>query len=186
MRITAGFLKGQKLIESQQSKDLRPTTDRARESLFNILQNANFLQDINFNLKNSTILDLCCGTGAIAFEAISRGAKQALLIDKDSSHVKIAKDNAKKLKLISESKIIVGDALRPINYMQKFDLIFIDPPYGFKFDKLLRRLKESPDISAQSLIIIESNQKEEIGPDFKILDYRKYGINHFTFFTKQK
>ncbi len=186
MRIISGFLKGQKLIESKNSEELRPTTDRNREALFNILNSAKFLDKVDFTIQDSIILDLCCGTGAVGFEAISRGAKKAILIDKEKKHLEIAKKNSEKLKVENQVELILNDALKPLNLKDKIDLVFIDPPYGFKFEKIIRRLLESDSITKKTLIIIESNQEQNFEEDLILLDSRKYKNNWFGFFALKK
>lgn len=183
MRITGGNLRGAKLTETNFDKELRPTMDRSRESLFNILANAKFVKEIGFEFVDSTILDLCCGTGIISFELISRGVKNAVLLDKNQKHLEIAKKNAQKLKISSQCRFVVGDILKPLDFIEKFDLVFIDPPYNFKFDKLIRRILESKSINEKTLIIIESNKVESFS-EFETLDQRKYGISYFNFFKK--
>ena len=81
MRIISGKFKGKKLADIANTKGLRPTTDRNREALFNILFSAKFIKEIDFTIKNASILDMCCGTGAVGFEALSHGAKSVLFID---------------------------------------------------------------------------------------------------------
>lgn len=182
MRITGGNLRGRKLLETKRDGDLRPTTDRNREALFNILNSGKFLQEIEFELNGAKVLDLCCGTGAVSFEALSRGAKQAFLLDKEQNHLKLAKENAEKLKIIDQCQFSLYDAQKPILFKEKFDLIFIDPPYKFKIDKIIRRVLESEICHKNTLIAVESD-KEQNFDDLTHLDSRKYGITHFDFFV---
>ena len=94
MRIIAGKYRGRKLTESLHLKDLRPTTDTNRENLFNILYSSKELKQIGFELTNCNLLDVFCGTAAISFEALSRNAQSATLIDTNRQHLAIAKSNA--------------------------------------------------------------------------------------------
>jgi 16S rRNA (guanine(966)-N(2))-methyltransferase RsmD len=110
MRVIAGLYKGQKLIDSSSIKTLKPTTDKNREALFNLINHAKFLQEIDFNLQNSSIVDVCCGTGAVGIEALSRGAKFAIFIDNNSQHLEITIKNIEKLKIQQELVVLNNNA----------------------------------------------------------------------------
>ena len=124
MRIIGGTMRGTKLF-TLEGLNTRPTLDRVKESLFNIL---------NFDLKDSTVLDLFSGSGALSLESVSRGAKIAYACDKSKEAIKIIEKNVEKTR--SESKIKVlnidyNDALNKFkNDNQKFDIIYLDPPYS--------------------------------------------------------
>ncbi len=177
MRIISGFLKNRKLAESSSFKDLRPTTDRNRESLFNILNSKKFF---DFEIQDATILDLCCGTGAVAFEAISRGAKKAFLVDNNSKHLEIAKENAKKFEISQKVEFFLCDCTS-FKLEEKFDLIFLDPPYSMQFDDVIKNIIKNKLLDKNTLLIIESSKEYEC-EELKLLDHRKYGISHFSFF----
>lgn len=183
MRIISGELKGRKLIDSSHLKDLRPTTDRNREALFNILNSAKSLREIAFSIEDLSVLDICCGTGAVAFEALSRGAKNALLIDKNFKHLEVAKENAKNLALENKTEFLLTDVEKLALAKKTYDLIYIDPPYSIDAKNIVKNLLERNWVHEKSLIIIESAKEinyEECG--LRMLDSRKYGISRFQFF----
>ncbi len=182
MRIIAGKFRGRKLVKSDHFKSLRPTTDKNREALFNILSSSKF-----FDFSDAKVLDLCCGTGAVAFEALSRGAKSAVLIDNNREHLELAKQNAKLLKAENDVEIICADAKRLSQNSKEFDLIFIDPPYKENCLEILQNLEKNNYLSKKTLIVIENDSVDEglQNLDFvKLLDVRKYGITYFSFLVK--
>lgn len=185
MRIVAGKLKGKKLTDSSHLKGLRPTTDKNREALFNILSSAKFIREINFSLEGVNILDLCCGTGAVAFEAISRGAEAALLIDKNSQHLEIAKKNAKILQVENQIKFLLCDAEKLPNATKTYELIYIDPPYAHNASQLIKNLIEKNWLDKNSLIAIETAEINFDADDLQLLDQRRYGKTHFSFYQKK-
>ena len=123
MRVISGTARGKKL-NSLAGLETRPTLDRVKEALFNILQ---------FNIKEASVLDLFSGSGALAIEALSRGAKQAVVCDNSNKAIKIIKENLEATRLIEKTEIINKDyieALKKLNKeSKKFDIIFLDPPY---------------------------------------------------------
>ncbi len=186
MRIIAGSLKGRVLAKSDHIKSLRPTTDRSREALFNILNSSNILAQQGFSLKKSKILDLCCGTGAVAFEALSWGASSAVLIDNNKIHLDLAKQNAKLLGVESQVQFFFSNVKTKLpDLAQKFDLIFIDPPYDDDYCDILLNLKNSNYLQKNQIIVVEHRHlSKPIIADFLLeLDRRRYGISEFHFFT---
>ena len=120
MRIVGGKFKGRTLSEFK-GKDVRPTSDQTRESLFNILQ---------FRISGKSFLDLFCGTGAVGIEAYSRGASRVTLNDISRDSVKLAKENLARLK-ISDIEVVTSDALSFLKSgEEKYDYIFIDAHYA--------------------------------------------------------
>ncbi|MBM5782994.1 MAG: methyltransferase domain-containing protein, partial [Pelagibacterales bacterium] len=112
MRIVAGKFRGKNLVKSDHLKDLRPTTDKNREALFNILSSGKNIKELGFKILNSNVLDVCCGTGAVAFEALSRGANSAFLIDKNQTHLKIVKENILNLGLQNSVEVLAEDVFK--------------------------------------------------------------------------
>ncbi len=174
MRIIAGRFKGKKLKTFVGDK-IRPTSDRARESLFNILAP---------RLLNCSFLDLCAGTGAVGIEAISRSAKDVEFVDIDKESVKIAEFN---LKSINQNKRVnLCDAKSYlISTNKKFDIIFYDPPYDDNdFDNILSLVLKKQLLNENGVFIYEHKvdkpSKEISG--FKKFDSRKYGIAVFDFY----
>ena len=184
MRIISGKYRGRVLVDCSKLTDLRPTTDRNRESLFNILVSSRILKEIDFDLSNSDLLDLFCGSGAVSFEALSRGVKSATLIDNNAKHLQIAKENAEMLKETNIS-FFQSDLSKPIFSAKKeYNFIFIDPPYSQDLiNKTLDNLITAKWIKDGALIVIEHAKEEAIKLDkcFKFLDQRQYGISIFTF-----
>lgn len=196
MRIIGGKFKGRKLIDCFKYKDLRPTTDFNRETLFNLLQNAKFLHEIDFKLNQSLFIDICCGSGSVAIEALSRGANEILLIDNNDEHLAITKKNIEKLNIELQSTIIKNDA-RKIkslktnhNFNNDWTIIFCDPPYDFNYPNILKNLIDKDLITPKTLIIFEfSAEKLEKFKNFfsdqlKELSLKKNGKTFFGFYQK--
>lgn len=175
MRVISGKARGTKL-SSIESLSTRPTLDRVKESLFNIIQN---------NLKGAVVLDLFAGSGQLGIEALSRGADKAYLCDINRDAVKMIKQNLEKTKLKDKAVVINEDykkALRTLNTNEKFDIIFIDPPYkeDIAVDSIIEIIHESR-LKENGIMIIETDEIErdlrEINKieNIKIIDQRKYG-----------
>ena len=105
MRIVAGKFRGKNLAKTDHLKSLRPTTDKNREALFNILSSAKFVREIGFKIIGAEVLDLCCGTGAVGFEALSRGAKFVTFVEINRDHLEIVHKNSGDLKVDKDVKI---------------------------------------------------------------------------------
>lgn len=175
MRVISGKARGTKL-SSIESLSTRPTLDRVKESLFNIIQN---------NLRGAVVLDLFAGSGQLGIEALSRGADKAYLCDINRDAVKMIKQNLEKTKLKDKAVVINEDykkALRILNTNEKFDIIFIDPPYkeDISVDSIIDIIHESR-LKENGIMIIETDEIErdlrEINKieNIKIIDQRKYG-----------
>lgn len=185
MRIVAGKFRGRSLIKSDHLKSLRPTTDRNREALFNILSSAKFARESGFEITNAEVLDLCCGTGAVGFEALSRGAKSVVFIDNNRTHLDVVAQNSKILQVEKETKILCADAKNLPQNNKNFDLIFIDPPYAEDYLSIMSSLLNSGWVSKNSLVVSEfqSNKsvEEASTKDFELLELRSYGKSSFAF-----
>ncbi len=155
LRIISGKFKGRKLTKSNHLKSLRPTKDSARENIFNILTSNKEILSTNFNLEGANILDVCCGTGSVAFEAISRGADSATMIENNFDHIELVKKNQEILDLQDFTKIINLNVKRLPKNNEFFDLVFIDPPYEDDYIEILRNLIENSWIQNGSIIAIE-------------------------------
>ncbi|MFM7557917.1 MAG: 16S rRNA (guanine(966)-N(2))-methyltransferase RsmD [Alphaproteobacteria bacterium] len=193
MRIISGKLKGRKLADSSKFKDLRPTTDHNREALFNILANAKFMQEHQLKFTDSVFLDLCCGTGGIGIEALSRGVKEVLFIDNNFEHINLLKKNLQLLE-INEEAIIINKSAEFIknNYNKIFDIIFLDPPYNYDYLSIINNLLKQNFFADKTLFIVESEQKyfqkiqNEILQNFQLLNQRDFGKSQFNFLLKKK
>src|SRR5215813_3342294 len=129
MRIVGGTFKG-RAIAAPEGRATRPTSDRARESIFNVLAHA----DWSPGVEGRRVLDLFAGSGALGFEALSRGAAFALFVDTDAAARGAIRENIETLGLFGETRIHRRDAtdlgLKPAGVGAPFDLVFLDPPYG--------------------------------------------------------
>ncbi len=181
MRIIGGIYKGIPLFSPKDGNITRPTTDRVRENLFNILENLQVSEAI-YKWQNQVVLDAFCGTGALGIEALSRGASTALFIDNNTQAVDICKKNIEYCKIPSRIANIKLQNL-PItkegsNIHSQYSMIFLDPPYGknLGIDTLLS-LKKYNLLDKNMICILETDKKqpETIPNDFKIIDERLYG-----------
>lgn len=173
MRVISGKKRGTKL-ECPGGDNVRPTTDRIKESLFNIIQNSVF---------NSVVLDIFSGSGALGIEALSRGAKAAYFIDNSRESIKYLQKNLAKTGFSNESNILLGNALSEIKKLSskniQFDLVFLDPPYKMNLiDPVLAALSESQLVHEDTLIVVEHSLDEEVPESIGGLtkfNERKYG-----------
>ena len=181
LRIIAGSARNRR-IEAPEGKNTRPTLDRVRENLFNILQT---------RIRDSVVLDLFAGSGALSFEAISRGAARAVLCDIDRNANRIEKQNAQTLGFSEQTEIFCCDWRTAVRMLQDrgehFDLVFLDPPYRMT-DLSEISGKLLPLISADSLVIAEHEAKQspEIGEVFEKTDERKWGFCGISFYRKKE
>ena len=173
MRIIGGLARGTKLF-TLEGANTRPTLDRVRESLFNIIQS---------DVQQSTFLDLFSGSGAVGLEAISRGAKKAILCDKSKDAMKIIKRNVEKVHFEEQVELfnLPFEKLLNNEIKEKLDIIYIDPPYKTDFAyKAIEIMLEKDLLNEDSLIIVETDNPEKIVEqlnklDVEIIDERKYG-----------
>ncbi len=176
MRIIGGRYKGTGLTsvgKGDVSAHLRPTTDRVRESIFNLLVNGGYGDPIT----NARVLDLFAGTGALGFEALSRGADYVLFIDEGTKARALIRQNIDILRAIGATKLFRRNAtkLGPV-VGEPYDLIFLDPPYGKDLGiKALNSAHEGGWISPEALIVWEEGREQLIPDKFEMLDARKYG-----------
>lgn len=182
MRIIAGKLKGLRL-KSFDAKHIRPTTDRVKESLFNILQS---------RIEGAAVLDLFSGTGNLSIESYSRGASQVVAVEKNPLSVKIIYENLKALKIEREIQVVKADVFQFLkrNQFDKFDVIFIDPPFTEALaDSVMDALSRTKLFHDSTIIAIESAKKEKLLSkynDLESVDSRHYGDKILTFFKPNK
>ena len=184
MRVISGTARGKKL-SSLEGLTTRPTLDRVKEALFNILQ---------FDLKGARILDLFSGSGALGIEALSRGAKEAVLCDNSHKAIQIINKNLEETRLIDKAKVVNRDYIDAIKQLhkqsQKFDIIFLDPPYKTDYViKSINYILEYKLIAEDGIIVVETDDKNKIegiedNKDLEVYDTRKYGIVHVIFIRK--
>jgi len=182
MRVIGGKFKGLKLMPPN-DLGIRPTSDRLKEALFSILESKKY----NINIHNSSVIDICSGTGALGIEALSRGAKEVCFIDKDIKSIRIIQKNTSKLNINHEDKIFikiikdeVTKALQKIDSI--YDIVLIDPPYNTNIiNETLKDLKNYNLIKTHSYIFAESSNAEIFDFNgYELLDTKKYGKSKLT------
>jgi 16S rRNA (guanine966-N2)-methyltransferase len=185
MRITGGEWRSRVLQVPTDKNVTRPTMDQTRQAVFNILLNAAWALKDNGQplLIGATIVDVFSGTGAMALEALSRGAEQASCIDKDPQSIAIIQKNATTLQCMGQVKIIRADALHIAAATgQAAHICFIDPPYADDtWPDVLRRLQQQGWINTETLIVLETSSKQTretnaMAEDImELYDQRRYG-----------
>lgn len=180
MRIIAGLYRGRPLAnvgKGDPGAHLRPTTDRVRESLFNMLAGGRFGDPF----EDAHVLDLFAGTGALGLEALSRGAASAVFVDDGRKAVSLIKENLKLLRC-ETGRVIARDAARlPPNEGDPATLVFLDPPYGKSLgQKALASAVAGGWLADGALIVWEENTPQVAPDGFTRLDTRKYGDTHVT------
>lgn len=184
MKIIAGKHRGRPLF-SPNDKGIRPTSSKMRSSLFNILSSGRFLNNDDGNIiEGAKVVDLCCGTGALGIEAISRGASMVTFIDGSAEHLKLAWSNICYLKEEEKSTLLRVKVEMLPKAKDKFNLVFIDPPYFKKLaDKALISLVNRGWLEKGAIIVVEQARIEELSfslENYKELDMRMYGNSKFT------
>jgi 16S rRNA (guanine966-N2)-methyltransferase len=180
MRVVGGRLRGRS-IASPASNEIRPTQDRLRESLFNILMHA-----YDNPIDGARVLDLFAGTGALGIEAVSRGAAFTLFVDNGAEARALLRNNVEALGLGGVTKVYRRDAthLGPAHPMEPFALVFLDPPYGRGLaDKALASLRDGGWLTPGALVIVEESKAATFAaPEgFTELERRVYDETEFTF-----
>jgi 16S rRNA (guanine966-N2)-methyltransferase len=180
MRVVGGDLKGRNIV-GPASRDIRPTADRLRESVFNILVHA---YDDPF--QDARVLDLFAGTGALGIEAISRGAAFTLFVDNGAEARALLRNNVEALALGGVTKVYRRDAtdLGPAHPMEPFSLVFLDPPYGKGFaEKALASLRDGGWLKPNALLVVEEAKAAGfVAPEgFEELERRAYDDTEFVF-----
>ena len=173
MRIVGGRHRGRRLT-SPKSLSIRPTSDRARESLFSIIAHENY----ESLPKGKTVLDVFAGTGALGFEALSRGAREVHFIEWSKSATKIIQQTACDLDETSKIKLLICDAIQPGLATQSFELVLMDAPYmSGQSEPCLQALAEGGWLGEKCICCVELAKKEsfQASNGFTILDQRNYG-----------
>ena len=183
MRIIGGNFKGKKIL-GPKDKETRPLKDLTKESIFNIISHSN---KFSIDLEKSYILDLFSGTGSFGLECLSRKARYVSFVENYKGILPILKKNLANLKKINNYSIIEQNILINFDFLEKkekFDIIFLDPPYREKkINIVLNNLSKSKTLKQDGIIIIHRHKKEEDNfPDeFKIIEEKKYGISKIIF-----
>jgi 16S rRNA (guanine966-N2)-methyltransferase len=187
MRIITGSAKGTKL-KAPRGLDTRPTADRVKESVFNILG------DI---VIAAQVLDIFAGTGNLGLEALSRGAKTAVFIDNNTESIDIIKENASHTKLGEHSQVYKSDVLKALDRLeqnnQSFDLIFCDPPYNKGLiHAVLQKINNHSILKTNGVLVMEHSKHEKIADEWETLQLKRverYGetlISFLLYNTKQE
>lgn len=167
MRIITGVARGVKLQTLEGEEVTRPTTQRTKEGIFSAIQ---------FELDGKKVLDLFSGCGQLALEALSRGSESAVLIDESSEAIDVIKANAKKTGLSKKCKISrmdYSEYLKAASGREKFDIVFLDPPYSKSMkDEILKKVTRA-NILADGAIVVCETDKDEIDGDIYCLKLRK-------------
>lgn len=179
MRIITGSAKGTRL-KTPKGLAVRPTGDRVKESLFNILGS---------RVINARVLDLFAGTGNLGLEAVSRGAVQATFIEQSATSIALIRDNALLTKLTGKIAIRKGNVLSLINQLEEqFDLIFCDPPYNQNFvSQVLLRIDKTDILADEGILIIEHSQHETVDvslDQLQLVRNEKFGETCISFWKK--
>lgn len=176
MRINAGKWKG-RTIFSVEGLATRPTPDMMKQALFNILGDS---------IQNASFCDIFAGTGNVAFEALSRGARHATLIENSKAALNVIRQNITKLSCESTVSVMSNDALIALKLLRgkSFDFIFFDPPYNMGFEKsVLSLIHENALLRQDGIVIVQFEAKNSIAQDipecYEIIDQRKYGRSSF-------
>lgn len=181
MRIISGKFRGRSLVEFK-ADHIRPTTDRVKESLFNIIQ---------AEVENAIVLDLFAGTGNLGIEALSRGAQKVTFVEANKKSLKIITDNLKHLKITDNVEVIEDDAFAYLKIFPevKFDLVLIDPPFTEMFgDRIMTDLSTSQVFADNVTIAIETGVKESIALQYgplKCVTQRVFGDKTLSIFRRE-
>lgn len=182
MRVIAGKARSIQL-KAPEGMETRPTTDRIKETLFNMINN---------NIYDSCFLDLFAGSGGIGIEALSRGARKAYFIESNRKACSVIEANLSKTHLVEDACIINTNALNALSRLssdEKFDIVFMDPPYGKGLEKEILSKPTFIDIlNEDALVIVESDLETSFMKDefngLRIVKEKIYKTNKHTFFEK--
>src|SRR6201996_687926 len=185
MRITGGKLGGRRLLAPDDQR-VRPTSDRTRQAIFNMLLHKDF--GVGFDLEGAAVIDLFAGTGALGIEAISHGAAWCLLVDDSADSRALQRENVEALKLTGATRIWRRDAT-DLGAMSPtaggpFELVFLDPPYRKGLvEKALASVRDGW-LAPNALLVAETDAAEPLeAPGYKLLDERDYGETRVRFLT---
>ena len=181
MRVITGTARGRKL-KSLEGLETRPTADRVKEGIFNIIQ---------FDLEGRRVLDLFAGTGQMGIEALSRGAASAVFVEQRRDAAAIVRDNLKTTQLSDHAKVVCGEAMAYLAAArEKFDIIFVDPPYGDKlWGSALAAISQFDILSDHGIIVCESPMEQEMpemSPPYYLHRTYRYGRIKVTTYHREE
>ncbi|MCX7927525.1 MAG: 16S rRNA (guanine(966)-N(2))-methyltransferase RsmD [Candidatus Omnitrophica bacterium] len=180
MRIISGYLKG-RFIKTP--IEIRPTEDKVRKALFDIL----------YNVEGLSILELFAGSGAVGIEALSRGAKEVVFVEQDKKVIKVLNTNLNTLGLNEKSEVLAMSAEKAIYFLNKhkriFDIIFLDPPYyGRWSEKTLQAISECAILQPLSYVVVQHFKKDTVPLKVNMLQFKRqerYGDTVLSFYQKK-
>ena len=183
MRIVAGSLKGRAIL-APEGQNTRPTSDRARQAIFNVLEHASWGE----SLHEMRVMDIYAGSGALGFEALSRGAAFALFVEIDDGARGVIRENMDAYGLFGRGRVHRRSAIdlgeRPGSVGEAFDLAFLDPPYAKGLgEQTLERLREGQWLKPGAIVVFErgSDEPDIDTPGYERLDARDYGAARVLF-----
>lgn len=180
MRVIAGSAK-RLLLKTVDGMDTRPTTDRIKETLFNMLQP---------EIPDCVFLDLFSGSGAIGIEALSRGARLAVMIENNPGALECIRDNLARTKLEDRAMVMSCDVLSGLKRLEgknyRFDIVFMDPPYDHEHERMvLGYLADSPMVTKDTVIVIEASRETDFGwleeSGWQMIKSKEYKTNKHVF-----
>jgi len=181
MRIISGQAKGRRL-RAPKGRELRPTADRVKEALFNILPH---------DLSGQRVLDLFAGTGNLSLEALSRGAEEAVLVDISRDAAQVIEENLRALKFAAKSHVLTAPVFKSMRMLarekERFDLIFIDPPYDKELvGETLKTIAAEGLLAESGVAVAEHSVREKVQERYGALllsDQRRYGDTILSFYA---
>ena len=186
MRIITGSARGA-VLKTLEGERTRPTAEKVKEAIFSALQ---------FDLEGRSFLDLFAGSGQMGLEALSRGARRAVFIDESREAMDIVKANAKRTGFFEKSHFLVSDYrnyLRKASGSERFDIVFIDPPYALRaVAPTLKSLLDADMLKETSIVVCESEEADvfekmpEMRERFEVIKNAKYGVAHVTLLAVRK
>ncbi len=178
MRVISGTARGMKL-QTPKGMSTRPTTDRVKESMFNI---------INFRIRESRVLDIFAGSGALGIEALSRGAHSCTFVDSSRESIGIINENLQKARLDGRADVVASKVELALSKLsnEKFDMIFMDPPYckGF-IEPVLESIVDNNVLDSDGIVVVEHDSSDKTPQNIKTLvksDERTYGGTTISFY----
>ena len=176
MRVISGKYRGRRLLEPS-GRDVRPTADQVKEAVFNIIQ---------FDIEGRRVLDLFAGTGQMGIEALSRGARECVFVDSSRDSLRLVKENLSRCG--AEAPVVQCDALAYLRRGERFDLVFIDPPYDSGLaGRAMEAAKEFDILSKGGIMIAETRRDTALpflGADYGTEKIYRYGRINITVITR--
>ena len=179
MRIISGSFRGKK-ITAPSNLPVRPTTDFAKEGLFNVLNNQFYFDEIS-------VLDLFSGIGSISLEFLSRGSKRVVAVDSEQKCVKFLEETAHQLNAKDSVSVYLNDVIKFLkrNNQGKFDVVFADPPFDFEYEQyleIIRLVLGNEWLEENGVLILEHSSRIQFVEHKNLVQNRKYGNVNFSFF----